>query len=248
MTLATGAHLGQCEILSPLRKAGRRTAAFTLIELMVVVSIIALLLSILLPSLGAARETAHGTKCLSNLRQVFFTCSMYANEHAGVGPALGFPWGAMPHWAVVARTYSTRNARQLGPTYVANTILICPTVDRVYAERMTRTYAVNVTGHAGQPGDPNSYDDRQPLAQVRFDRVRRPANTPAFFDSARAPISGNAPPPPRTASVLDFRQPAHVSLRLGRFHQKRRAFNVVSFDGSARTHRRIPPSWKTPLP
>ncbi len=60
-------------------KSARRYAAFTLIELLVVVAIIALLISILLPSLAAAREQTRAVKCLSNLRSMGQGIAQYIN-------------------------------------------------------------------------------------------------------------------------------------------------------------------------
>src|SRR5437868_13302142 len=64
----------------------RKNQGFTLVELLVVIGIIALLISILLPSLSRARETANRVKCGSNLRQIGQGLLLYANENNGNFP------------------------------------------------------------------------------------------------------------------------------------------------------------------
>lgn len=66
----------------------KRITGFTLIELLVVVAIIALLIAILLPSLGRARESARKTSCLANTRSLGQAAVVYAsNNDNGVIPA-----------------------------------------------------------------------------------------------------------------------------------------------------------------
>ena len=63
---------------------------FTLVELLVVIGVIAVLLGLLFPALGRAREAARTTVCLSNLRQITQAAVMYTSDHENTWPVIPY--------------------------------------------------------------------------------------------------------------------------------------------------------------
>ena len=82
----------------------RYSKGFTLIELLVVISIIALLLSIVAPSLQRARKLGQRVACLSNLRQIGLAVRLYAEDFDGYA-AIGYPTSGSQSWFIELNNY-----------------------------------------------------------------------------------------------------------------------------------------------
>jgi len=116
-----------------------RTTGFTLIELLVVISIIALLIGLLLPALGAARATARNIQCATQLRTMGLASHMYADDEKDFFPPRNT--GGDPRWPSLLETY-----------YNADDVLLCPDDEDAQQDadgglddqsRVARSYFIN---------------------------------------------------------------------------------------------------------
>jgi prepilin-type N-terminal cleavage/methylation domain-containing protein len=114
--------------------SSRKRTAFTLVELLVVIGIIAVLIGILLPVLNRARAAANRTVCLSNIRQLGIGMLMYCNDNQGWFPtnaaAADGTFSPYPddwiHWQANRNLDDSAIARYVGRGEKLKGLLRCP--------------------------------------------------------------------------------------------------------------------------
>ena len=177
-----------------------KKAGFTLVELLVVISIISMLMAILLPALSSARQMAKGVSCMSNLRQMSLAVQMYTNESDGYYP---------PAWVIYdgySITWCGRYYKEDGVKYIDVTngplwpylqekeIMRCGTFSISHPQvKFTGSgeisgYGIDCQYVAGDPAvdlNDGAYGMTSYARPARVGQIRRPGETILFADCAR---------------------------------------------------------------
>ena len=192
--------------MSDLRRThitrGSRRAAFTLVELLVVIGIIALLISILLPSLAKARGTAMEVACSSNLRQIGQEVYLYAGSNRGRLPTPVsiatdgtqlFNWGSplYSQWYQAKNQIMPVSFGLLDPQFVVQNTIPFTTWDNVFPKPMQKIFIC--------PADTDTQANHMQKWLGNFQFFTGPvANAPSYF-----PFLGWATSGPAKASLVD---------------------------------------------
>lgn len=185
----------------------RLPRGFTLIELLTVIAIIGILAAILIPVVGAARESANSSRCQSNLRQIGLALTMFVQESDEnlPGPAwvnVPYSFSYQPNWQPTVGylvEYLDVPMPNSGPVTVE--MAICPSTDGLYGAEATTHYR-RVLGLLGGKDVLGNGANQVP---VRFDALESvyglpPSQVPYMFDfDLQLPVAGGntlIPPEP----------------------------------------------------
>lgn len=180
-------------------------SAFTLVELLVVIGIIALLISLLLPALAAAKRSARSAVCSSNLRQLATAALAYANDNRGYYPPahLNFMTRNLHRWhGTRPNTNSPFNfeTSPLLPYLRTPQIKKCPDFEPPEGgfEASAGGYGYNNAYIGSSTADTHfaSYSENIP---AKVNQVRNPATKLLFADAAIATVNAD-----NTVSLIEY--------------------------------------------
>jgi prepilin-type processing-associated H-X9-DG protein len=235
-----------------------RRSAFTLVELLVVVGLIALLLALLLPVTSKARAAANSTACLSNLRQMAVGWSVYLGENKGRLPEYVQSTPLTPeiawrgYWLGILEDYKIKSSKILCPA--ANEPISINQANRGFGNikyAWTGKYLSNGSVARFSPAlyRDGSYGYNRYLTVgngfgsdgkgTRITGVRPLSEVPAFLDAVFldfAPKNGSElapvdPPPNLRGHDFPPTAPDHWRFLIARHG---RGINIAMADGSAR--------------
>lgn len=125
--------------------------AFTLVEMLVVIAIIAILASLLMPSMQSALQTARMTACTNNYRQIGYATELYLEEWRGIFPAYNRKYGSSPYvrWNMHLLPYLEPALAEQQGLYFDNTVWYkarvfdCPSAPAGYNSNTSSAYGCN---------------------------------------------------------------------------------------------------------
>jgi prepilin-type N-terminal cleavage/methylation domain-containing protein/prepilin-type processing-associated H-X9-DG protein len=197
----------------------KKGTAFTLIELLVVISIVSLLISILLPALGAARKRSKQIQCAGNLRQVELAANMYVTDNKG--------------W-MVASYYSGKYYAYYLSRYLGNKVTATP--DAAKCVSWNEKYSSKPRVNFSQAILWDSINDDILLNYNQFfvvsNLIVKPSQTVHLFEAVEK-TNGDVDSGTWLQNKIDFRHVGHTA-------------NIVYYDGHVFTTGEIKSSMYTP--
>lgn len=189
----------------------RRLDAFTLVELLVVVAVLAILAGLLFPALGKARRAAHTARCGSNLRQLGLAARLYWDDHGGrpfpeglvrTNGGVLYWFGWLQDGAEGQREFDPRPGK-LWPYLQGRGVEICPALDRAQPRFKAKArgaafgYGYNIRLGPREIGEPALRN------QICADQLRRPGEIAVFADCAQV-NDFQAPASPENPLLEEF--------------------------------------------
>ncbi|OGV52318.1 MAG: hypothetical protein A2017_13470 [Lentisphaerae bacterium GWF2_44_16] len=119
----------------------KKVMAFTLLELLIVITIIVILTALLLPALKSARETSKSISCLSNIKQLGLGLNSYADDYSGYFPDKPTSSDCFLSWDAKIAAYFNLDGTKFVPNS-KSTVYLCPSMQINYAYS-GRSFAAN---------------------------------------------------------------------------------------------------------